>query len=257
MIHQQLADDSKFTFQEQAIVAFIREFPESILELSAKDLASASYTSPATVVRFCKKLGFKGYPDFQLKYVKEYGKLYNQKKLSFSTSLSNLDVSEYVSSVYIDTIQETKELINKDTLNRVINLLCHTKKIDFYASDINFPSVQSACIKLNNLNIHAQAFNSLNEFYISSTNARETISFIISHSGKNQTMIDIAYKLRKRNSKTIAITSFVEKDLSLICNESFYLYYSSNDAFSALQYGLSLEYILDMIYSCLVIKRRL
>jgi len=79
MIHQQLADDSKFTFQEQAIVAFIREFPESILELSAKDLASASYTSAATVVRFCKKLGFKGYPDFQLKYVKEYGKLYNQK----------------------------------------------------------------------------------------------------------------------------------------------------------------------------------
>ncbi|MFU1881077.1 SIS domain-containing protein, partial [Enterococcus faecium] len=97
----------------------------------------------------------------------------------------------------------------------------------------------------------------LNEFYISSTNARETISFVISHSGKNQTMIDIAYKLRKRNSKTIAITSFVEKDLSLICNESFYLYYSSNDAFSALQYGLSLEYILDMIYSCLVVKRRL
>ncbi|KPG68791.1 MurR/RpiR family transcriptional regulator [Enterococcus sp. RIT-PI-f] len=255
MIFQQLEDITKFTFQEQAIAQFITEHPDRLIDLSAKDLANKSFTSPATVVRFCKKLGFKGYPDFQLKYVKEYTKKYERKNLLLSPDLSSIEVSSYVSAVYADTIQETKDLLNKDTLNRVINLLCHAPKIDFYASDINFPRVQSACLKLNNLNIHAQAFNSLNEFYISSSGAANAISFVISHSGKNQTMIDIAYKLRKSNRKTIAITSFLEKDLSLVCNESFYLYFSSNESFSAIQYGLSLEYILDTIYSCLVLKK--
>ena len=133
MIFQQLEDITKFTFQEQAIAQFITVHPDRLIDLSAKDLANKSSTSPATVVRFCKKLGFKGYPDFQLKYVKEYTKKYERKNLLLSPDLSSIEVSSYVSAVYADTIQETKDLLNKDTLNRVINLLCHAPKIDFYA----------------------------------------------------------------------------------------------------------------------------
>lgn len=257
MILQQLMETTNFTYQEQAVVDYIVKNPELILDSTAKDLASKTYTSSATIVRLCKKLGFKGYPDFQLNFVKETTNLRNDTITKLSKNLTNIEVSTYVENLYMDTIQQTKELINKDTLNRIINLLIHIKKIDFYASDINFSRVQSTCIKLNNLGIHAQVFNALNEFYISGLNSKDSISFIVSHTGKNPTMIDVAYQLRKKNVKIIAITNKINKDLELMCNESLYFYFSSNGLLSALQYGLSLEYILDTIYACLVVRKGL
>lgn len=255
MILQQLMETTNFTYQEQAIVEYIVKNPELILELTAKNLAVRTYTSSATIIRFCKKLGFKGYPDFQLNFAKETTYLRDETITKLSKNLSSVEVSTFVENLYIDTIQQTKELMNKDSLNRIVNLLVHIKKIDFYASDINFSRVQSTCIKLNNLGIHAQVFNVLNEFYISTLNAKDSISFVVSHTGKNPTMLDAAYQLRKRNVKTIAITNKVNKDLELICNESLYVYFSSNGSLSALQYGLSLEYILDTIYACLIVKK--
>lgn len=255
MIFQQLLDTSNFTFQEQAVVTYILENPEVILESTAKELAAKTYTSSATIVRLCKKLGFNGYPSFQLQFAKEYSKEKNEKKIILSKDSSNIEISHYVESLYHDVIFQTKEMINKDTLNRIINLLCHIKKIDFYASDINFPRVQIMCMKLNNLGIHAQAFNTLNESYISTLNPDKCISFIISHSGKNPTMIDIAYQLRKKNIKTIAITSKIAKNLELVCNESLYIYCSAIDFSGTIQYGISLEYVLDTIYLCLLLKK--
>ncbi|WP_433751662.1 MurR/RpiR family transcriptional regulator [Paenibacillus amylolyticus] len=39
---------------------------------TAHELAQQTYTSSSTIVRLCKKLGTKGYPDFQLKLALEY-----------------------------------------------------------------------------------------------------------------------------------------------------------------------------------------
>ncbi|MBP1039987.1 MurR/RpiR family transcriptional regulator [Vagococcus sp. BWB3-3] len=255
MILQQLMETTNFTYQEQAIVDYIVKHPRLILESTAKDLAAKTYTSSATIVRFCKKLGFKGYPDFQLNFVKETAHLRDDTITALSKDLSNTEVSTYVENLYLDTVQQTKELLNKDTFNRVINLLIHIKKIDFYASDINFSRVQSTCIKLTNVGIHAQVFNALNEFYVSNLNPQDSVSIIVSHTGKNPTMIDAAYQLRKRQVKTIGITNKINKDLELICNESLYVFFSNNGSMSALQYGLSLEYLLDTIYACLVVKK--
>lgn len=133
----------------------------------------------------------------------------------------------------ITTPLYNKRIDKKETLNRIINQLCHIKWIDFYASDLNFPRVQSCCLKLNNLGIHAQAFNTFNGYYISNLNTEDCVSFIVSHTGKNPTMLEIAYELRKKNLHTVAITSKIDKDLELVCNESLYLYSSEKHSLGA------------------------
>lgn len=255
MIVQQLIDSSNFTFQEKVVASYILDNPEVILDSTAKELAIKTYTSSPTIIRMCKKLGFNGYPSFQLQFVKEYSKKKNQKEVVISKESSMVDFSDYVESMYYESIVQTKDMLKKDSLNRIANLLYHVKKIDFYASDMNFPRVEIMCMKLSNLGIHAQAFNTLSESYVETINPNECVSFIISHSGKNSTMIDIAYRLRKKNIKTIAITSKIVKDLELVCNESIHLYRSSGEFSGILEYSISLEYILDIIFTCLDYKR--
>ena len=51
MIFEQLTEMKGFTHQEQAVARYILEHTEAILPMSAEELAKASYTSKATVIR--------------------------------------------------------------------------------------------------------------------------------------------------------------------------------------------------------------
>ncbi|NUU78632.1 MurR/RpiR family transcriptional regulator [Paenibacillus xylanilyticus] len=53
-------------------VDYILSNPEVVFDSTAHELAQATYTSLLTIVRLCKKLGTKGYPDFQLKLALDY-----------------------------------------------------------------------------------------------------------------------------------------------------------------------------------------
>ena len=60
---------NKLTSTEQGIVNYILTNPEELEKISSRQLAELTYTSPATVVRICQKLGFSGYSEFKIKYL--------------------------------------------------------------------------------------------------------------------------------------------------------------------------------------------
>lgn len=254
MILQQLQRVKDLTFQEQAIASYILNNPDCILENNAKELAKLTFTSSSTIVRFCKKLGYQGYPHFQLQYTKEYSLELQYHNHLVTKDMLVKEVIDVVDNLYHYVVEETKNMLSKETLVRVVNYMLQAKKIDFYASDINYSRIQSMCLKLSTLNIQAQAYNALNQSYLRSVHPKDCLSFVVSHSGKNSSMIDIAYALRKQNVTTIALTSNIEHSLALVCNESLYMF-SCDDDLHAIQYGLSLEYLLDVLYSCLVVKK--
>lgn len=51
---------------EISIYNYINENPTVVLDLTITDLAKQTHVSTATVSRFCKKLGLKGYPELKL-----------------------------------------------------------------------------------------------------------------------------------------------------------------------------------------------
>ncbi|WP_019637878.1 MurR/RpiR family transcriptional regulator [Paenibacillus fonticola] len=72
MLIQKMKYMKNLTTQEKSIVDYILKQPGMVFEVTAQELARLTYTSSSTVVRLCKKLGVKGYPDFQLKMALDY-----------------------------------------------------------------------------------------------------------------------------------------------------------------------------------------
>ena len=70
-IMTQLEFELDFSSSEKTIAKYILDNGEDILNLSVKELAKQTYTSPATIVRLCRKLGLNGYGDFKIKYSAE------------------------------------------------------------------------------------------------------------------------------------------------------------------------------------------
>ncbi|MCI9048819.1 MAG: MurR/RpiR family transcriptional regulator [Coprobacillus sp.] len=247
---------TKLTPQEQAVASYIQNNPHCILKYNAKELAQKSYVSSPTIIRLVKKLGFKGYLDFQNTYIQEY-MMYEDNKFERLNKDSHInDIIQILPKIYKHVFLETQHMIRKESFVRTINYMLQAKQIDFYANDNNFSQIQSACLKLNTLGIRAQAFNTINQGYVDSFQPQDVLSFVVSHSGKNQTMVDVAYYLRKKRVRVIAITGKIDPTLELICNESLYIDSSSHHAPSNIMlYGLSIHYVIDILVTALAIRK--
>ena len=255
MLLDRMKEVKDLTAQEDNILNYIFQNPKSIFECSAKELATLTFTSPSTVVRLCKKLGTKGYPDFKLEFIKNFQM--NEQILSTLSNTQTIkmnntkDISEIIPILYNRIFNETKKVLNYDTLNYIIKQLKIIKRIDIYAEHINHYSARQICCKFDTLGISSVTHSGINLQYvnnISKKNKKETLSFIISYSGTNVSMLQIATVLKQNEFNTIAICGTKNDSLSKICNNTIYIY--SDDlitAQSSVSHSISLEYIFDII----------
>ena len=82
MLLEKLQEHKNFTAHEKDVAEYILSHLDQISELSAGELAKASYTSKATVVRLSQKLGLNGFQDLKITLTAEI----NQKKADRSTA---------------------------------------------------------------------------------------------------------------------------------------------------------------------------
>lgn len=255
MIMQQLKNTSQMTYQEQGLAGYILSNPRNIRTMNAKELAAAALTSPSTVTRFCKKLGYTGYPQFQLVFIEEYGQMDAGMNWEGFKSISVAEAMDHTLGLYEYVIKETIRLNTKYKLQRVMAILQRAEKIDFYGNDLNYLSLQKMCIQLRGMGILAHSYNALNQDYINSLSPKGCAGVMVSHSGNNPAMLNAAYELRRRGISTIALTSSQEHMLELTCGESLYIF-ADEEAGNPLARIISLDYLLNMLYLCLRARKK-
>lgn len=59
-----LRGKNRLTEMEYSVLLFAAENVSLVREMNIRELAARCYTSPATIIRLCKKLGFSGYSEF-------------------------------------------------------------------------------------------------------------------------------------------------------------------------------------------------
>ena len=85
---------SELTAKEKKISKYILQHLDKIVYMNTYQIADKCKVSQASVVRFAKKLGYSGFPEF---------------KISFGRDMGRRDVEEKINFIYED-IQETDEL---------------------------------------------------------------------------------------------------------------------------------------------------
>lgn len=259
MLIEKMKHIKNLTVQEKYIVDYILNTPEIIIDTTAEDLAVLTYTSSSTIVRLCKKLGTKGYPDFRLKYAMEYqkGNLISEMLDTepFDENSGLIEIIDKIPYIYEKAINETHDMINKNRLAKVISLMKSANRIDIYGVDINHYVAEQICCKLNGLGINAMAYNGANFQYINTSGIHtNTIAFIISHTGNNNAMIEVAQALKNNNIKIVAICGNCDSMLSKICDETIPIYSADRIRdLSKLIYVTSTQYIFDILFTSLAV----
>lgn len=210
MIFDQLKEKSNLTATEQILADYILSHSDQIGEMSASELAKASFTSKSAVLRLCAKLGADGYRSFQHNLTVE--NLENKRieklleKEPFHSGSTTSDIINRLPEFYDAAIAKTKQMLNKNTLRRAVNRLRHAEHIDIYGAGVTNTIAQNAAFKFRTIGIESQACGSMNEHYLFRTkNRNEKAAIILSLTGANESMAKAAVFMKQQGYYVLGI----------------------------------------------------
>lgn len=255
MILERLKAIEDFTHQEQAVAEYILKHMKDIQGMSSEDLARASYTSKATVIRLCKKLGVAGYPELKYQLVSEMVQNIRVNQLLSKEPITDKstcqDILDILPKLYDKAITDTRLCMDKNAVRRIFNRIKVADRIDIYGSGISYILAQSAAFKFATLGLECSAYEGVNAHYLSAAKKQKSVSFIISFTGANRSMIDVARYLKKTTDTcVVGLVGRHNEELRKWCDEIVEI--PSRDSLLSLKVVTSFTattYVLDIFFS--------
>lgn len=254
-----LIEKENFTDIEKDIADFILKEGEKICSLNIKEFAELNYTSPSTIMRFCKKLGLKGFSDFKIQIKGEFVHLAENEQLEnpnfpFYSTDTYQQVAAKIATLTEQSIYEAKKSIDYNTVTRFVNLIKSTTYIDIYGQGSSFACAYEFKTKMTRLGkcvrLEAGYSDQINQA-INSTN--EHVAILISHSGENEQTLRIAKILNNTNTKLVSITHDSHNRLVKFSHYNFYTGVQEKNFLSSkleiFSSYVATQYILDCLYS--------
>ena len=261
MLYNKLKNLKNITHQEEAVVQYILDHPSDLLRMSINDLAILSYSSTSTIVRLCKKLGYKGFTEFKLTYVSEFSLFLEQqehlKDIPFTPKSSLDDVVSRLPMIYQKAIDETRTMLDYNVLNRCIKHIQNSKHIGIYGTGLNFDLAKMYQYKFEEVGIPAIAYDSTHWQHLSRLKLHDIPSFaiLISLTGTNPIIIDTAKRMNSLSIPTLCISGRDNDKLSTLCTENIRIIDIANTLeLYNLTSAIAAQYILDIFVAMSVIK---
>lgn len=242
---------------EKNIADFLLNQGIKISKYSTRNLAESTYTSPATIIRLCKKLGFKGFNDFKEQFLKEIDYLNQQSgkvdvNFPFSKDDTIMKVANNITNLYEETIKDTLSLIQHDSLQKAITLFKYCRCIFIFSAGTALNQAESFKEKMLKIGKQVSISNNLNyQLYEVGCLTTRDVAIIISYSGETNKVLQVAMECQKQSIPVIAITSFGENSLTkyatckLVTSTKESMFQNLGD-FST---HVSVNLILDILYS--------
>lgn len=253
-LFRELKDTKALTAREADIRDFVLAHPELVAGLSSRSLAAITYTSAATVTRFCKKLGFTGYPEFKLQFTSEIkaGRTVDKNGETRLSARENVvSLFEKVMNKTRDALSATGEAVSLTQLLRIKQLLQCTTYIDVYAYDNNVSLAGYACNLFAHAGKAACAYCESNEQVLHALSTpSDHIAILLSHTGESLRLVELAKILGRRHIKRIIITPSAESTLGRMADE--YLFAPSGSGSSSMwlsTYSTGVKFLCDMLFA--------
>ena len=115
---------------EQRIAQFLLEYRDSLVAMNAAELAQAAGVSSASVIRFARQMGYRGYPEFKVDYLSDEKQ---HKAESLYGNLSrNDDTAQIIAKsgqLFISAIEKSLELLEPAAVDAVAQKLVEANRI--------------------------------------------------------------------------------------------------------------------------------
>lgn len=204
------------TDAEKSVVRFILDNPRQVCEMDIHTLGKLGYSSPATIVRICKKNGFKGFKDFKIALTNDLNFNDELVRASFKKDgkSDTHSIVKYVLNENIMSINNTYNLIDFNVLDQVVDLIDKADNIRLFGLGASFLVAKDLQQKLERVNKRTSLYEDTHMQLINAANTQKgEICIAVSYSGITKEIIDMADKIKKNDGILVAITKYSNNKL--------------------------------------------
>ncbi|GII23943.1 MurR/RpiR family transcriptional regulator [Planosporangium mesophilum] len=210
---------------EQRVAQVVIAESAGVAQLTITELARRAQTSETTVIRFCRTMGFDGYPQLRLTLATEAGRAQDGgvsgKGIGSDISPSD-DLTEVVKKItFADAraIEETAAQLDVAVLERVVDAVASARRVDIYGVGASAYVAQDFQQKLHRIGRVAYAWSDLHVALTSAALLDERdVAFGISHTGATMDTIEAFAEAGRRGALTVALTNFPKSPITRVAD---------------------------------------
>lgn len=247
------------TDSRAAIGKFLLREQANLEHCSMRDIAAATYTSQATLVRFAKRVGFPGWTEFMKAYLREV-QYFESRPLDvdfnfpFTQSDNCEQIVKKVAKVRRDANQDTVSLMNIRELESAAMLLRRADRIMLCCNSANIPLLQMFQQKMLRVGKIVESIGQDEQAFMAYALTPKDCVIMVSYSGNSEKRIptSLLRPLKERGIPVIGITSMGD---NMIRQYADYVFTISTreklyDKIASFATEESISVILDALYAC-------
>lgn len=200
-----------FTASEKKLADYILSAQDSIPRMTISELAAACEVADATVTRFCRRLGYKGYPDFKMALVNAVAGHVDDNPLSGEiTPEDPLDaIAQKLLSANSLAMGQTLEVLSVDAIAAAAKLLLEaTCVLCMGQGGSMLIASEAAHLFSTTSNKFHPVSDSHMQIMAAAMMEPTDVIFFFSYSGSTLAMLDTLRTAKERGGKVILVTRF-------------------------------------------------
>lgn len=190
---------------ERKVADFISLNPYEVVELNVSDLADKSGASDATVIRLCKRLGYKGFYQMKLALAEELGRY---QMTGYSDPEENPKNAREVIQCLTRDLMHIADRLDNEKAEECAEMICNSKRVFVVAAGNTIPVAMDFAFRLCRQGINASC-GTIVEYGMASMvgGGEEDLLIAVSHSGSSKHVIQAVEIAKKKKIPTVTVTS--------------------------------------------------
>ena len=239
---------------EQQIARYITENPEEATLLTVRELAQRTFTSPSSVVRVCRSVGFDGYKELRRALVGELAALGDKGRHSEQEITAEDDIRDIVYKVTqknIQSLTDSQKLLSPETVEQCAHLLDQCRSVLLFGLGSSLCVAHDTYLKFLRLNKPCLIVDDWHAQLISAQNATpQDVAIAFSYSGQTVEVITCMEALKKNGTPIIAITRYSPSRVAELAD--YNLYIAANESLfrnGAMSSRIAQLNVIDILYT--------
>lgn len=195
------------------IADLVISHPTTPAELTITELAERAGSSPASVTRFCRSLGFAGYTQFRVAIASELGHASAEHAwvtdigAEFEPTDSPEKILRTLLNVHVSGLETTREGIDLDAVGRAARAIIASDHVDIYGLGGSAGIAHELQRRMHRIGISSHAWSDVHDGLASAVLQDETsVAIGVSSTGQTNETVQMLAQAGAVGALTVAIT---------------------------------------------------
>ena len=206
---------NSLTKAEKKVADAVLGSPDDALLETVTDLAERAGVGETSVIRFCRKLGFRGYHEFKLSIAQDlvHAPSYSTEEVKPEDDV--LTVARKITAKNETMLKKTLDLIQADQLQRAVERMLAAEKIYVFGVGSSGITALDLHYRLMRIGMNVEAHRDAHIIAMCASLVRKgQLVFGISTSGSTKDLVDPLKMAKANGAETICLTSHMRSPIT-------------------------------------------